>query len=358
MTRHGRPDRLGRGGAATALVLALLMASGCTTSGGQGAASSASSTPGASDSAATRGSSPSAVSTSAASTSSTSASSPGSSTTSSAPRPTTDPQQAAAAKPYLDKADAAGEVEQVMPGYRVVQSERCVVVGDLLEGQLRRHLRECDTAVQRIRRGWPKPLPQEKVLVLAPESDQAFATLLRVTAEDSEGQISGWTGQFVVARHLGGFTTEDQVYELTQVIFLFLAMPNPWSGGVAWVSAGAALWLAEESMPDGALPVDEMLLDVMPPADRLDALPADEDVDTEVFGWPYSYAAAVFVVESFGKDALVRLLERQNVTGITDDEAVRPVLGISYAELDRRFSAWIKRQLAGLEPAPGDEGTA
>lgn len=275
------------------------------------------------------------------------------------PRAKTDPAQARAAKPYLDREGAAEEVERLMPGYRVAKGKYVVVVGDLLDGELKQHAREGDQAMLAVNKVHPIDL-KEPMLLLAPQDDVVFEQFLGSSdMGDVPSMLNDSEGLFIVTRHLGGMVTEDSVYGLSSEIFVGRTWMSETEPIVPWVASGTSSWIAEQAVPSD-VPVAEDLYLAEPDDAVLDHLPTEVDFDRDPdMASLISYAAATFVVDNFGKDKLLALYNRQQQPSLeTNDNSVKPVLGISYDELERRFVAWLKRQVSSggyeSEDVPGD----
>lgn len=137
-------------------------------------------------------------------------------------------------------------------------------------------------------------------------------------------------------------------HELTHLVF-DSASQNPYHGPVHWLNEGIAVYLSEgfTSSDRGAVKAAVQAGNLMP----LRALAAQFPTTQDRFFLAYSesVSAVSFLVDTYGRDAMVRLV-RSYADGVSDDEAFTAALGVDVAGFE---AAW----LASIgSPAPSPYG--
>jgi hypothetical protein len=172
---------------------------------------------------------------------------------------------------------------------------------------------------------------------------EAHADIRTMFALISPGEIDDpWVG--IVVPH-----------ELTHLVFA-TAVENPYHEPVHWLNEGLAVYLSEGFKASDRNAVEQVAANgtIIP----LDGLAGAFPTTFERFSLAYaeSVSAVDYIVETYGKDALIALI-RSYAKGVSDDEAFEEAIGV---DTDAFQAAWLKSVGADKPtrygPKPGPPG--
>ena len=184
-----------------------------------------------------------------------------------------------------------------------------------------------------------------------------YQALGPATRENVGGEATPWN------RTLYALITPNQIdaswvsivipHELTHIVFN-AAVDNPYHLPPRWLNEGLAVYLSEGYGVDDRVAAESAARDgsIIP----LDGLTGQFPVSTDGFFLAYSESVSAidFLVKTYGKDALVKLI-RSYGRGVTDDEAFQGALGVTATGFS---DAWLAslgaktRSRQGPQPAP------
>jgi hypothetical protein len=142
-------------------------------------------------------------------------------------------------------------------------------------------------------------------------------------------------------------------HELTHLVF-DTAVKNPYHYPPRWLNEGVAVYLSEGNASDYRKDLRKGVADgrILP----LEALSGlfPTTADQFFLGYAESVSAVAYIVDTYGQDALVKLI-RAYADGVSDDEAFRTGLGVALADVEAGWLASIGAaapERAGPLPAP------
>ncbi len=127
-------------------------------------------------------------------------------------------------------------------------------------------------------------------------------------------------------------------HELTHIVF-DTAVHNPYHSPPDWLNEGLAVYLSQGFDPSDRATVAQAVGsgDIIPLSAYAIAFPPEALYDRFVLAYAESVSAVDFMIRTYGKDALVRLI-RSYASGVTDDEAFKAALGVDVAGFQ---AAWL-----------------
>ena len=142
-------------------------------------------------------------------------------------------------------------------------------------------------------------------------------------------------------------------HELTHLVF-DTAVKNPYHYPPRWLNEGVAVYLSEGNASDYRSDLRKGVADgrVLPLEALSGLFPAAGD--QFFLAYAESVSAVAYIVDTYGRDALVKLIQAY-ADGVSDDQAFRAGLGVSLADVEAGWLASIGAAVperAGPLPAP------
>lgn len=255
---------------------------------------------------------------------------------------TVDPAQKETAKPYLDPLGLTMVAEDNMPGYRVHNHGRVLVVGNSSQATLNRIAQKAGDASYDAEDGWPDLKVPHMLVVLVPKDAAAYHRLVN----DRRLSKDTWTRWSRGALAVHGAKVPDDAAVQRDLVYEILSGVT-WTGPAShpsnvWLTNGILEYHTDKVLKSGTTVPEQARWVRVTRSMVTTGLPPNRQNDDAA--WFSGWALAHYIARTFGEVKLRRLYAIQQEQSLTPDEAVAP-LGISAAELDRRFLAWVRPQL-------------
>lgn len=194
---------------------------------------------------------------------------------------------------------------------------------------------------------------KEPIKIFIYSGHQDLLNALSVTAQEWTGGVAYTEfGVVVIGIHPGqlDWGLNAMTHEMTHLV-IHQATDNPFTGLPRWLDEGIAVYNENrDELDDDFKPLFERAVandDLMTLRTLSSPFPADPVEANLAYG--QSGAVVKFIVDTYGSEAMARLLEIFS-EGAIADEALEEALGINTDALDNEF-----RVSLGLEPLPGLE---